>query len=158
MGCRDERDPRDADTVEVTRSEEQLRVMFERVPYQRVRVVKHIVTEEVTRTFQVRREELRIESEDVTGAAPVEPWAARLTRDEPLVLTLSEEELTVQTRVVPRERVRLWVEDVPLGDQTVQADLRKEQIEVIDETRTRERAGIDAGEQTVVDAGERPAY
>ncbi len=158
MGCRDERDPRDADTVEVTRSEEQLRVMFERVPYQRVRVVKHIVTEEVTRTFQVRREELRIEPEDVTGAAPVEPWAARLTRDEPLVLTLSEEELTVATRVVPRERVRLWVEDVPLGDQTVQADLRKEQIEVIDETRSRERAGIDAGGQTVVEAGERPAY
>lgn len=151
MGYRDEREPRrDADTVEMTRSEEQLNVTFDRVPYQRVRVVKHVVTEEVTRTFQVRREELRIEPEDVTGAAAVEPWAARLTRDEPLVLTLSEEELTVATRVIPRERVRLWVEDVPVGEQTLQADLRKEQIEVLDATRT--------GDQAVVDAGDRSAY
>lgn len=151
MGYPDEPQPDRSETYEVTRSEEQLNVTFDRVPYQRVRLVKYVTTHEVTRTFQIRREELRIEAQDVQGADPVEPWAARLTAEEPLELTLSEEQLVVEARVVPRERVRVWVEDVPMGDQTVSAALRKEQVEVVGPT--------EAGQTDVMaDGMERPAY
>ncbi len=133
MVLRDDAEPRrDTDALELTRSEEQLVVNFARVPYRRVRLVKYVTTEEVTRTFQVRREQLRIEPEDVADAAPIEPWAARPTVDEPLELTLSEEQVVIETRIVPRERVRVWVEDVPVGEQTVQETLAKEQIEIIE--------------------------
>lgn len=121
----------DIGDIEVTRSEEQLRVVFDRVPYRTVRLVKYVTTEEVTRTVQVRREELRVEYDDVSGARPIERWAARLTPDEPLELTLSEEQVVIETRVVPRERVRVWVEDVPRGEQLVRDTLRKERIDIV---------------------------
>lgn len=124
----------DNEPIEVTRSEEQLHVEFDRVPFQRVRVVKYIVSEEVTRTVQVRREELRIEPEEIRNAEPIERWADRLTPDNPLELTLSEEQVVIETRVVPRERVRIWVEDVPLGDRVVEGRLRQERVEIIDPT------------------------
>lgn len=133
MGQWDESAPRgDANGIEVTRSEEQLQVVFDRVPYGTVRLVKYIATEEITRTVQVRREELRVEQDDVTGASPIERWAARLTPDEPLEFTLSEEHVVIETRVVPRERVRVWVEDVPMGEQRVQDTLRQERIDIVD--------------------------
>jgi uncharacterized protein (TIGR02271 family) len=140
MVFRDDAQPRrDTDALEVTRSEEQLLVNFDRVPYRRVRLVKYVTTEEVTRTFQVRREQLRVEPEDVADAAPIEPWAARLTVDEPLELTLSDEQVVIETKIVPRERVRVWVEDVPAGEQSVQGTLAKEQIEVVDPSRGNRR-------------------
>lgn len=145
MVFRDDAEPRrDTDAIEVTRSEEQLLVNFDRVPYRRVRLVKYVTTEEVTRTVQVRREQLRVEPEDVTGAPPIEPWAARLTPDEPLELTLNDEQVVIETKIVPRERVRVWVEDVPMGEETISGTLGKEKIEVIDPTRSTEPVVGDA--------------
>lgn len=136
MVSRDEPQPgRDTGEIEVTRSEEQLQVVFDRVPYRRVRLVKHVTTDEVTRTVQVRREELRIEPDDITGAEPIDRWAARLTPEEPLELTLREEQVVIETRVVPIERVRVWVEDVPMGEHLVEDTLRQERIDIIDPTR-----------------------
>lgn len=142
MGLRDEPEPRrGTDEIEVTRSEEQLQVLFDRVPYRRIRLVKHIVTDEVTRTVRVRREELSIEPEDVAGEPPIERWAARLTPEEPLEITLSEEQVVIETRVVPRERVRVWVEDVPMGERLIEGTLRQERIDIIDPRRS----GYDEG-------------
>lgn len=133
MGQWDESEARgDAGGFEVTRSEEQLQVVFDRVPYATVRLVKYLTTEEVTRTVQVRREELRVEQDEVTSARPIERWAARLTPEEPLEFTLSEEHVVIETRVVPRERVRVWVEDVPMGEQLVQDTVRQERIDIVD--------------------------
>ena len=57
----------DAGTVDdlpsVVRSEEELSVEKKLVPRERVRLVKRVVTETVTKTFEVRREELHIERE-----------------------------------------------------------------------------------------------
>jgi stress response protein YsnF len=49
----------------LTRTEEQLRVEHERVPERRARLVKYVVTEEVQVTVPLRREEVRIEYDDV---------------------------------------------------------------------------------------------
>lgn len=153
MGLRDEPEPRrGTDDIEVTRSEEQLQVLFDRVPYRRVRLVRYVTTEEVTRTVQVRREELRIEPDDVADEPPIERWAARLTPEEPLELTLSEEQIVIETRVVPRERVRVWVEDVPMGEQLIEGTLRQERIDIVDPGRTGYAGGIDGS------AADRPIY
>ena len=53
----------------MTRSEEALFVQHERVPRERVRLVKRIVTETVTQTVEVRREELHLERVAVGGSA-----------------------------------------------------------------------------------------
>jgi uncharacterized protein (TIGR02271 family) len=140
MGLRDEPEPgRDTGDLEITRSEEQLQVGFDRVPYRRMRIVKYVTTEETTRTVQVRREELRIEPDDVVDSQPIERWAARLTPDEPLEITLSEEQVVIETRVVPIERVRVWVEDVSVGDQLIEGTLRQERIDIVDSTMTAQR-------------------
>ena len=52
---------------EMIRSEEALFVEHERVPRERVRLVKRIVTETVTQTVEVRREELHLERVAISG-------------------------------------------------------------------------------------------
>ena len=54
----------------MTRSEERLRVSTERYAAKRVRVVKYVVTEEVTVTVPVRREEIRIEEVPLDADGP----------------------------------------------------------------------------------------
>jgi uncharacterized protein (TIGR02271 family) len=114
----------------MTRSEEQLRVATERYAAKRVRVVKYVVTEEVTVTVPIRREEIRIEEVplDAGGAAAGAgmPGSGGL----PEVIVLHAERPVVTTEVVPVERVRLRTEVV------------QEQVEVRDQVR-RERIDVD---------------
>lgn len=112
----------------VTRSEEELRVGVARRPYERVRLVKHVVTEMVTREVPVRREEIRVEREPIvpgTGG-PTQPVG---TADEDLDIVLYEEEVVLGTRIVPRERVRL-VRQVVTEQRPISDELRRENIEV----------------------------
>lgn len=51
----------------VVRSEEELVIGRERVAHERVRLVKRVVTETVTQTFEVRREELHVERLPLAG-------------------------------------------------------------------------------------------
>lgn len=51
----------------MVRSEEELHVTTERRAVERVRLRKHVVTEYVEQTVAVRREELRLEREAITG-------------------------------------------------------------------------------------------
>lgn len=53
----------------VVRSEEELVVTTRSVPYERVRLVKRVVTETVTRTIELRREELHLERVPVEAEA-----------------------------------------------------------------------------------------
>lgn len=55
----------------VVRSEEELVIGRERVAHERVRLVKRIVTETVTQTIEVRREELHVERLPLTGVRDV---------------------------------------------------------------------------------------
>ncbi len=91
-----------------------------------MRVRKRIVTEERTVTVTTRREELVVESRPATAADQVE--------ENPLgsfdhVFTLWAEEPTTQTRTVPKERVRVWVEPT-VEHRVVSAYVGHEDIEV----------------------------
>ncbi len=110
-------------------SEERLEVVATRVPVERVRVRKRIVTEDRTVTVTVRREELAVERFPVDPDAPVDGAPGR---DDVVTLVLHEEVPEVTTRVVPRERVRVHVETRSAEEQ-VSAELGREVLDV-DET------------------------
>ena len=119
--------------VTVTRSEEELRVGV-RTRLRRLRLRKYVVTEYVTRTIPVRREEVRLEElpPDPPGTRAAAPAAerggagseARLPE-----LILHREEPVIQLRVVPVERVRV-IKRVLGGQRTIAEEVRKEHIEV----------------------------
>ena len=120
----------------MTRSEEQARfVPGARRTYEIVRLRKVIVTEERTITVPVRREQLVVERVAVSDLpAPRGPGGeSAVLADAPsegyVEITLSEEEVVVDTRVVPRERVRVTKELVT-EQRRVEADVRKERIDV----------------------------
>ena len=109
--------------AEVVRSEERLEVATRRVPTGRVRIAKRVVTEERQVTVTVRREELVVEHLPVQGAQGYDDRHGLDGGDAlegsgthagpPAVeMWLSEEEVEVTTRVVPKERVRLYVDTV----------------------------------------------
>jgi Domain of unknown function (DUF2382)/PRC-barrel domain len=118
--------------VEVVRSEEELQVGV-RSRRRRLRLRKYVVTEYLTRTIPVRREEVRLEE----VGAPAEPvgepddqGAVQDAGDQPLLeVVLHREEPVIQLRVVPHERVRLF-KSVVTEQRTIAEDIRKEQIEL----------------------------
>jgi len=113
----------------MTRSEEELRIDKIRRPSGLVRLRKYITTEQVAATVPVQREEVRIEREAITDANVGAAMSGPELSEEEHELTLSEEEVTVDKRVVPKERVRLD-KDVVTEERQVSEDVRKEQIEV----------------------------
>lgn len=109
----------------VVRSEEELRVGKERVQTGRVRLRKHVVTEEKTVTVPVQREEYQIETE------PLQPGDVRggtIGADE-VSMTLHEERPVVEKDVVAKERVSLG-KDVETDEAEVSETLAKEQVEI----------------------------
>jgi uncharacterized protein (TIGR02271 family) len=112
--------------VAVTRSEEELRVATERQPRARVRLRKYVVTEDVTTTVPVRREEVRLEDVPLGPGAPAADDADPADEHE---VVLHEERPVVETRTVPTERVRL-AKDTVREEREVAEELRKEQVEV----------------------------
>lgn len=94
----------------VTRSEEEVRVDTMRQEAGRVRLRKYVTTETVSLTVRTRREGLVVERRPATATDQVDEQPPTSSLDH--VFTLSAEEVTVQTRTVPKERVRVWVERV----------------------------------------------
>jgi len=115
--------------AEVVVSREQLAVSTQWHEAGRVRVAKRVVTEQ--RTVTVRREVLVVE--EVVAGQQVAGDGVRPTsggESAPVLeLTLSEEE--VRTVVVPRERVRVYVDRVS-GTQQVTGTVAREQVELIE--------------------------
>lgn len=111
--------------VEVLRSEERLTVGVERVPWRRVRLVKRVVVER--KVIELRREELVVEELPAGEELTADEQALALGRDAPLEIVLREEQAVVQTRVVPVERVRVWVDRVD-GQRRVTVPLRHEEV------------------------------
>jgi uncharacterized protein (TIGR02271 family) len=115
----------------MTRSEERVNVGTETVPAGKARLRKYVVTENVTQTVPVRREEVRLEREPITegnrGAALDGPDIS----EEEHEVTLNEERVVVDKEAVPVERVRLDTETVT-DEQQVNEEVRKEQIDLDD--------------------------
>ena len=114
--------------AEVTLSEEQLGVETRAVPTERVHVRKRVVTEDVTVTVTLRREELVIERE------PIEPGTAEAPPDAQPVeaefdFVLLAEQPVIEKRLVPVEQVRVR-KDVVVEEEILSDELRKERIDV----------------------------
>jgi uncharacterized protein (TIGR02271 family) len=113
----------------MTRSEEELSVGTAERDRVRARLKKYVVTEDVTETVPVRREEVRVEREPITeqnrDAAMSGPEISEAEHE----VTLSEEQPVVEKRTVPKERVRLE-KDVETGEEQVSEQVRKERVEV----------------------------
>jgi uncharacterized protein (TIGR02271 family) len=119
----------------MTRSEEQLNVGTERVEAGRARLRKYVVTEQQSVTVPVSREEVRIEREPITDANRGEAYSGPEISEEEHEVVLHAEQPVVTTEAVAVERVRLGTETVT-DNQTVSGEVRKEEIEVEDGTRT----------------------
>jgi stress response protein YsnF len=128
----------------MTRSEEQLRVGTEIRETERVRLVKRVVTEDVTMTVQIRREELVVERVPVKDGVPfyddgqnsyTEAERERLYsavetafNGDTVEVVLYEEKPRVEMDVVPIERVRVRRE-ARTHDEVVSGQVRKEVID-----------------------------
>ena len=112
----------------MTRSEEELRVSTTTREAGRARLRKWVETERVSETVPVAREEIVVEREPVTDANIDAALDGPEISEEEHEVPLYEEEVVANTEVVPKERVRLDKETV-VGQQEVDADLRKERIE-----------------------------
>jgi uncharacterized protein (TIGR02271 family) len=120
----------------MTRSEEELRVGMRERESGRVRLRKYVVTEHVQQSVPVRREEVRLEREPITDANRDRATAGPEISEEEHEVVLHEEQLVVEKRVVPKERVRL-TKDTITDEQQISEEVRKEQIDVDDATRRR---------------------
>jgi uncharacterized protein (TIGR02271 family) len=119
----------------MTRSEEELRVGTAQRERGRVRLRKYVTTEQVQQTVPVQRDRARVEREPITDANLDAATSGPEISEEEHEVVLREEEPVVQKRAVPKERVRLDKETVT-GQDRVEEELRKEQIEVHDEDTT----------------------
>jgi uncharacterized protein (TIGR02271 family) len=117
----------------MTRSEEELRVGTRERESGRVRLRKYVVTEYVQRTVPVQREEVRIEREPISDANVDRALTGPEISEEEHEVVLHEEELVVEKRVVPKERVRL-AKDTVTEEQEITEQVRKERIDVDDTT------------------------
>jgi len=113
----------------MTRSEEELQVGTETRERGRARLRKHVTTEQQTITVPVQREEVRVEREPITDANRDAATSGPAISEEEHEVTLREEEVVVDKRAVPKERVRLDTETVT-DERQVSEEVRKEQIQV----------------------------
>jgi uncharacterized protein (TIGR02271 family) len=113
----------------MTRSEEELRVGTQTRERGRARLRKHVTTEQQTVTVPVQREEVRVEREPITDANRDAAASGPAISEEEHEVTLREEEVVVDKRAVPKERVRLGTETVT-EERQVSEEVRKEQIQV----------------------------
>jgi uncharacterized protein (TIGR02271 family) len=122
----------------MTLSEARLNVGTRSEEVGRARLRKYVVTENVTESVPVTREEVRLEREPITDANIGNALDGPAISEEEHEVTLHAERAVVEKEAVPVERVRLDKTAVTEQEQ-VSEGLRKEEIEVegVDETRDR---------------------
>jgi uncharacterized protein (TIGR02271 family) len=119
----------------MTRSEEEVRVGTQTEARGKARLRKYVVTENVTKTVPVQREEVRLEREPITDANRGEALDGPAISEDEHEITLNEERVVVEKEAVPVERVRLE-KDTVTEERQVDEEVRKEKIEVDDESGT----------------------
>ena len=129
-----DRTDRDADRGTVsdddamTLSEERLNVGTQTEETGRARLRKYVVSENVTQTVPVQREEVRVEREPITDENVGDAASGPDFTESEHEVTLREERPVVEKEAVPTERVRLETDTVT-EDATVSEDVRKEEID-----------------------------
>jgi uncharacterized protein (TIGR02271 family) len=112
----------------MTRSEEEVNVGTREREKGRARLRKYVVAEEVTKTVPVRKEKAVLEREPITEGNVDAAMDGPAISDEEHEVTLSEEEVVVEKKAVPKERVRLDKE-TETSEERVTEEVRKERIE-----------------------------
>jgi uncharacterized protein (TIGR02271 family) len=122
---------RSEEKAQVTRAEEELAVGKRQVQAGEVGVRKTVETEHVRQQVPITREEVDIERRPIEAGADVR--GAEFREDE-IRIPVMAEEVVAEKRAVPKEQVIVRKRPV-IQQQAVEADLRKERIEVDDQTR-----------------------
>ena len=119
------------DEVRVQRTEEELRVGTRERKAGSIRVRKRVRTDREQIEVPTRHEEVTVERVPVKGEAS----AAQIGEDE-VVVPVTAEEVVVHKRPVLKEEVRIR-KDVVEDIEVVEEDVRREEVEVEDETNRR---------------------
>ena len=112
----------------MTLSEERLVVGTRNEGERKARLRKYVVSENVTETVPVTREEVTLEREPITDANVGRATDGPAISEEEHEVTLHDQRPVVEKEAVPVERVRLGKETVT-ENVTVNETLRKEEIE-----------------------------
>jgi uncharacterized protein (TIGR02271 family) len=112
----------------MTVSEERVNVGTERREAGRARLRKYVVTENVTQTVPVTREEVVVEREPITDANRDAATSGPDISEEEHEVVLHEETPVVDKTVEPVERVRLGTQQTT-EQQTVTEQVRKERVD-----------------------------
>jgi uncharacterized protein (TIGR02271 family) len=123
----------------ITVSEERLNVGTRTEQGGRARLRKYVVTENVTQTVPVSREEVRLEREPITDANRGAAVSGPDISEEEHEVVLHEERPVVQKETVPVERVSLGTETVT-EQQTVNEVVRKERVDVDGDVTSTDRS------------------
>ena len=113
----------------MTVSEEQLAVSTRSVATERVRLRKHVVTEEVTLTVTLRKERFTVEREPIAEGEGGDHLGSTDFAGGEQEIVLYEEVPVVEKVLRPVERIRLGTE-VTTRQETVGGEVRKERVEV----------------------------
>jgi uncharacterized protein (TIGR02271 family) len=124
-------DLEDEDELRVQRSEEELAAGTREREAGQLKVRKRVRTDREQIEVPTRHEEVSVERVPVEGEAT----EAEIGEDE-VVVPVTEEEVVVGKRAVAKEEVRIR-KDVVEDTETVEEDVRREEIEVEDETERR---------------------
>ncbi len=125
----------------MTRSEERLRTGTEQVQTGKARLRKYVTTEQQQVSVPVTREEVRVEREPITDANRDRAMDGPALSEEEHEVVLNEERPVVATEAVPVERVRLAKDQVQ-DEQTVNVDVRKEEIDTQTDAGTTRGEGL----------------
>jgi uncharacterized protein (TIGR02271 family) len=124
-------DLEDEDELRVQRTEEELAAGTREREAGQLKVRKRVRTDRETIEVPTRHEEVSVERVPASGEAT----EAQIGEDE-VVVPVTEEEVVVGKRAVAKEEVRIR-KDVVSDTETVEEDVRREEIDVEDETRRR---------------------
>lgn len=122
------------DKMRVQRSEEELRVGTHEHEAGNVNVRKRVKTERERLNVPKRREEVHVERASMEGREASETEI----RDDEIRVPVVEEEIVVQKRPVIKEELRIR-KDVVEDEEIVEEDVRKEEVEIDDQTTPRDR-------------------
>jgi uncharacterized protein (TIGR02271 family) len=124
-------DATDRDELRVQRTEEELTAGTREVEAGAMKVRKRVRTDREQIEVPTRREEVSVERVPVEGDAT----EAEIGEDE-VVVPVTEEEVVVGKRAVAKEEVRIK-KDVVEDTEVVEEDVRREEIDIEDQTTTR---------------------
>jgi uncharacterized protein (TIGR02271 family) len=127
------RTPETEEEIRVQRSEEELVAGTTRRETGALRVRKRVRTERERLEVPIRREEVHVERVPVSGEAAA---GAEIGEDE-IVVPVTEEEVVVSKRPVVKEEIRIR-KDVVEDTEVVEEDVRREEIDIDDETTRRD--------------------